>query len=331
MCRARGSAAALIAVLLLGACRGGADAPLVLAAVRQPSTGLVFAAEAAGCFRTEGLTVEERPFALGRDALALLRQGGADAAVVYATPLVRAASADPRLRVLTTLHLSTRNTRLVTPATSGIWAFADLPGKRVGLARGTNADFYLELVATLGGFTAARVQVVDLAPEESVRALSDGRLDAAVLSDPAADAAERLLGKGARALHTDVYTEASLLVTRADVLAERPAALNALLRGLACGESLARARPREALAAVGAKLPEVAPDVLRDQLARVTWRLGLDHALVELLREERDRLLRLAPGEVPRVDLTTLLEPGPLAAADPSAVTLLTGPAVGSW
>src|SRR5512133_41430 len=119
--------------------RPGARARLVVATVRQPATSLFFAAQATGCFAEQGIQVEERTFELGRDALDLLRTGPADAAISYETPLLRAAFTDQRLRALTTLHTSTRNTRLVARRGSGIRDFEDLAGKRIGAAAGTNA------------------------------------------------------------------------------------------------------------------------------------------------------------------------------------------------
>ena len=67
---------------------------LVVAAVRQPATSLFFVAQAVGCFRSEGIDLDERTFEIGRDALALLRDGTADAAIAFETPVLRAAYTD---------------------------------------------------------------------------------------------------------------------------------------------------------------------------------------------------------------------------------------------
>jgi hypothetical protein len=77
---------------------------LAIAPVRQPATALFFAAQSLGCFTAEGIDLEERTFELGRDALASLQQGRVEAAIVYETPVIRAAFTGPRLRVLTALH-----------------------------------------------------------------------------------------------------------------------------------------------------------------------------------------------------------------------------------
>jgi ABC-type nitrate/sulfonate/bicarbonate transport system substrate-binding protein len=299
---------------------------LVVATVRQPATSLFFVAQAEGCFRTEGLDLDERTFELGRDALALLRSSTADVAIAFETPLLRAAYADPGLRALTTLHTSIRNTRLVSRRSSGIAAFSGLAGKRIGLARGTNADFFIDLVLQLGGVTPDRVTLLDLAPRASAAALVDGTLDAAVLSDPAALEAEQLLGGAAVVLQSDLYVEASLLVTREDVLRARAPALRALLRGLACAERLAQEHPDRVRERISDRFPEQGAEALRAQLARVTWGLGLDNVLLDGLWRERDALNATGGmgGQPP--DLRQLLAPQLLEEVSPEAVMLLTGP-----
>lgn len=303
---------------------------LAIAAVRQPATALFFAAQSLGCFTAEGIDVDERTFELGRDALASLQQGRVEAAIVYETPLLRAAYTDPRLRVLTTLHTSTRNTRLVAHPGSGIRSFEGLDGKRVGAAVGTNAELFLDLALKLGGVPPYRVTVANSTPEHSVQALAEGALDAAVLSDPAAGEAEQLFGEAAVVLGTDLYQEFSLLVAREDVLASRAPALRALLRGLACAERHVRKHPAERLALIRGRFPNQDEAALRAQLERVSWGLGLDNVLVDVLRRERDALGAADLAGRPPA-LGQLLAPRLLEEVDPEAVMLLTSPGGAPW
>lgn len=314
------------AIVALAGCGQRREGPgrLVVASVRQPATALFFAAVDTGCLSAEGLAVDERPFDLGRDALALLREGGADVAVAYETPLVRAALADGRLRVLSTLHTSTEHTRLVTRDAAGIRGFADLRGKRVALPRGTNAEFFAEVALAAGGLPRAAVTLQDRSPPEAVAALRRGEVDAAVLFDPYAGQAEEALGPASRTLVTNLYAEFSLVITRADVLASREAALRALVRGLVCAERKARERAGEVRAVVLARFPEQHPGTIDAQLARVRWGVGLENVLVDVLRRERGWLLAATPG-AGSVDLNALLEPRLLEEVDPESVTLLPG------
>lgn len=322
-----GKAAAVAAVVLVALAAGttlalrrrGPEHHLVVAAVRQPATSLLFVAQAAGCFADERLALEERTFELGRDALVPLQDGTADVAIAYATPVLRTHARDPRLRVLTTLHTSTRNTRLVARRDRGVASFADLRGKRLGLAHGTNADFFADLVLALGGVPRSEVTRVDVQPPDAVAALAAGSVDAAVLFDPYAGYALAAAGPGAIEIVSEVYTEVSLLATRSDLVAGRRAALLALLRGLACGERALRERPDVAFAAARARFPELTGAELGAQLERVTRGLGLDEVVRAVLSLEAEWMR----GEGGAPELSTLLDPTLLDEVEPEAMNLL--------
>jgi NitT/TauT family transport system substrate-binding protein len=296
---------------------------LVVATVRQPATSLFFVAEAAGCLQAEGIELVERTFDLGRDALVLLGEGEADVAIAYETPVLRAAHSDERIRILSSLHTSTANTRLVTRRSSGIHGFSDLRGRRLGAAVGTNADFFVDAALRFGGVPRSEVTIHDVDPASAVDALLTGRVDAVAVSDPAAQRAERQLGAEARVITTDLYAEFSLLTTRDDVVERRPGALRALLRALACGQRAAGAQPEDSVGRIHHRFADETEADLRAQLSRVSWTLGLDHLLVRVLRRERD-WLRTAGHAVgtPSLDILRLLERRPLEAIDPGAVLL---------
>jgi NitT/TauT family transport system substrate-binding protein len=317
---------AYLAASVLAACARPPPSRIAVATVRQPATSLFFVALQAGCFEREGLAVDERPFELGRDALALLRDGAADLAVAYETPFLVAAREDPTLRILTSLHSSTRNTRLVARRSAGLDDFADLAGKRVGVARGTNAEFFMDVALRYGAVRRETVSVEPLSPEQSIERLRDGTLDAAVLSDPPASRAEQVLGDAAVVVRTELYVEFSLLVARAETIARRGPELEAALRALACGERVARTAPRKALALIRSRFPELSEPELRAQVERVTWGLNVDELLAQVLRRESEWLHARAPA-VPAVPTNQLLASGPLEAVDPEAVMLLPAPA----
>jgi NitT/TauT family transport system substrate-binding protein len=319
-----GIAAALVAgVAVALAARAGRprDERLVLADLRQPATSLALVALATGCFAREGIAVEERSFELGRDALVALSRKEVDAAVAFDAPVLRAYAGDGSLRVLSMLHTSTRNTRLVARADRGIRGFGDLRGKRVGAARGTNADFFLDTVLTFAGLSRADVTVVDLSPERAPAALASGEVDAVALSDPHAERARAVAGGHAVEVTSELYAEFSLLVTRADVVASRRAALEALLRGLACGERVLVERPGDALAAIRGRFPERTEEELRAALGRVSPGLGLDGRVVAVLRREAD-WLAAGHGVGAAPDPSAMLDPSLLDRVEPDAVNL---------
>ncbi len=312
-------------VLAVAACSRRPPRPaerLVLADLRQPATSLTFVAQAMGCFRREGLVVEERTFDAGRDAIVLLAKGEADVAIAFETPTVRQYLEDGRVRALATLHTSTRNSRVIARRDRGIATVGDLRGKRIGASLGTNTEFLVSTLLTFGGIAPSDVTVVDVPPAAGPGELAAGRLDAVALWDPHAGRAAAVLGEDAVVLQTDLYTEFSLVATRADVVASRRPALLALLRGLACAERATQERPREAFEAVRAKLPERSEAEIRAALARVSRGISLDDVLLTVLRREGEWLRAAAPAGAPARDPARLVDPTLLDEVLPEAVNL---------
>ncbi len=316
---------ALAAAAACACARSGPEDRLALASAKVPMLGLLFIAEQDGCFRAERLAVEHRAFPSGRDALAAMLSGHADVATCLETPVVLQAPAHPDLRILTSLHASRRDTRLVARADRRIATAADLRGKRIGVPRDTNAEFFLETLLAIGAVPRADVSIVDVAPAAAAGALAAGSVDAVAIWSPYADAAEAAVAGGTVTLLSEVYGEISVLVTRQDVLAARRPALAKLVRCLAGAERLALEHPAAAWARLRGAFPEVSEPSLRDQWARVTPQLGLQNVLVSILRQESEwlRRERRAGGEAP--DFAAMLAPDLLRAAEPEAVTYLGG------
>jgi ABC-type nitrate/sulfonate/bicarbonate transport system substrate-binding protein len=305
----------------------GCHAPhetLSLGVVAQPTAGLVFIADGLGALRRERLALAQRPFLLGRDALDALLRGEVEVAICYETPLVLRSPDHPHLRVLTKLHESNRYTALVARADGGIRSAADLRGRRVGVTKGTNVEFFLDTLLTFGGVRREELEVVDVPPADGPRLLKAGQLDALATFGSLLLAARDALGPdGIVELHSDVYTEMSLLVTTEEVLARKPEALRRLVRALARAGQLLRERPDQALGAVRERFPE-------QPAARIDaqWRLGRagvgrDHLLVTMMRREGEWFREKGRIQGPLPDFAALLEPRLLDEVEPEAVTFL--------
>jgi NitT/TauT family transport system substrate-binding protein len=314
--------------LACGACAPPAREPLTLGVVQMPAMGLVFVAEAKGYFAAHGVAVELRPFTSGRDALAAVAAGKLDAATVLETPVALRAPRDPTLVVLTTLHVATGNTRLVARRDARVEAETDLAGKRLGVPRGTNAEYFLNVLLASGGVSLSDVTLVDLAPDAVARALAAGDVDAAAVWEPYAYEARRLLGLGGSTeVESDLYTEISMLATRDDVLRRRRDALVRVVRALADAERLARERPEEAFRAVRAALPQVDEDAVRVAWRRIHPALGLTHQLAAVLADESAWFRAAGRTSGPPIDVGRLLAPAVLAEVDLEAVTFVRPPA----
>ncbi len=317
---------ALALALALAACAPERRERLVVGGPHLPGLALVYVAQAKGYFAAHGLELELRRFTSGRDAVAALGAGRIDAATAFSTPIVLRAGRDGSLRVLTQLHVSSGNTRLVARSGRGISTPADLAGKRVGVPHNTNAEYFLDVLLAWGGVAPRDVRMVDVPPEAIPDALAAGEVDAVATWTPHADRARRMAGAGAVELRAEVYTELSMLVTRAPVLAERRSAFVRLVAALADAERLVRERPDDALAVLRAEFPDVGEADLEDAWRRMRPTLGLGHQLASALEDESRWFRSAGRAEGAPLDVGVLLDPGVLAQVDPEAVTLVPPP-----
>jgi NitT/TauT family transport system substrate-binding protein len=316
-----------IAVAALAACAPPRHEKLVLGTVHLPALGLLYVAQAKGFLARHGLDVEARRFTSGRDALAALAAGQVDVATTLETPVVLRAGRDPSLRVLTTLHVSSGSTRLVARADRGIAAPADLAGKRIGVPRNTNAEYFLDVLLAWGGVPAGAARLVDVEPEAAPDAFASGEVDAVAIWTPHAERARRMAGAaGAVELGSEVYTEISILVTRAPVLASRRSALVKLVAALADAERLVRERPWEAFAVLRAEFGDTTEADLADAWRRVRPTLGLTHQLSGVLEDEARWFRAEGRAEGALLDVGTLLAPDVLSEVDAEAVTFVPPP-----
>jgi ABC-type nitrate/sulfonate/bicarbonate transport system substrate-binding protein len=316
-------AAGAMAALVAG-CRGGATDRLVLGSVRLPAMGLVFIAQESGCFEDERLAVDLRTFETGRDALEAMRRGELDVATMFETPVVRRAFEDDTLRVLTSLHSSSRNTRVAARVDRGIGGVRDLRGKRIGLPRQTHAESFLRTLLAFAGIDPAEVSLVDVAPGRSAEALASGEVDAvAVWSPHVDDAAEALPAGEVVRFRCDLYMEMAILVTREQVRRSAAPALTKLVRCLRRAELAVESAPDGGLALARRIFPEDDPDEIARRWADVSLHLGLHNVLVSSFTQEAE-WVRAAEGidrPVPR--FAGLLAPEFLEEVHPDSITYL--------
>jgi len=317
----------LVVALALAACSPERRERVVLGTAHLPALGLVFIAEGMGYFADHGVDVEHRRFTTGRDALVALGAGQIELATALVTPIVLRASREDDLRILTTLHVSNRSTRLVARADRGIAREADLRGKRIGVPRDTSAEYFLHVLLAFGGVADGDVTIVYLAPEAAAEAIASGEVDAIATWPPQAERARRMLGSaGAVELGAEAYTEVSVLVTREAVHAARRGALVRVVRALADAERLVQLRPWEAFAALRKAFPESSEKDLEDAWRRVRPTLGLTHQLAAVLEEESLWFRAAGRIEGPFLDAEALFEPDVLGEVESEAVTLVTSP-----
>jgi len=191
----------------------------------------------------------------GRNAMAQLIGGAADAATGSETQALLNSVIDPRVRIV--LTLSECRYRIIARRSAGIRRLSDLRGKRVGATANTSSHYYLSRMLAKARMREADIRLVSLEGQDMPVALEKHNVDAVSIWEPHAENSLRALGNDVVVFEDgSAYTEHFNLNTRTDVLADpaKRAALLAVIREVARASSRIRNRPAE-------MIPSLAPRI----------------------------------------------------------------------
>ena len=325
--------AALLTIgLLIGAGLVAGDAsfdrarerlPITVAAATNEASALVWIAADLGFFEQAGLDVTLNDYAFGRLAAEAMLAGEADMATAAEFVVVRESFERDNLSVIGSMSES-RSFSIVARRDRGIASPTDLRGKRVAVAIGTQAEFFLNRFLEFNGLSTRELDVIDLAPTEMVEALVDGGIDAIGILDPHAYEAEMRLGDQAAVfdgLFDDVHH--FLLVSTDEWVAANPETTDRFLRGLALAETFNERHPDQAQAVFEARFQRDQAYLACTWQAR-TFTITMPQNLVRILEHQADWLIdRQLVDHDGLPDYLQVLEPTPLAAVNPMAVSLI--------
>jgi NitT/TauT family transport system substrate-binding protein len=272
-----------------------------------------------GRYKLKATTVT---FSTGRDALNALLSGNAQFVTVAETPVVFAAFADHKLAIVATMAESAKEMQLVVNS-DRIHSQADLKGKTVATAFGTNADYFTDAFLQHNGLTRGQLTVLNLKPAEMVDAFARGSIDGYFIWQPFVYEGLHLPNIHATNYSgSDYYTMTFNIVTSQDFLAKHPDEVKNFLHALKDAEDDIRANP-----AVGEDAVQDASHMSREVLDQLwpnySFGLKLDDSLLKYLNDE-GKWVQGSPGYKgrPIPDLHSVLVPGPLEAIKPGSVSL---------
>lgn len=187
----------LTVVVALGA-SASAQKPRVLRIGYQKSSSLLLAkldGQLERAFRERGVTVEWREFTSGPPLLSGISNAALDVGEVGDAPGVFAQAAGAPLKYIAFAKPSPGSIGIVVKDVSPLRSVKELAGKRVGVAEGTSAHYFLIKALGAAGLGYKDVTPVFLQPPEGRAAFENGSVDAWAVWDPFLAAAE--LGNGA--------------------------------------------------------------------------------------------------------------------------------------
>jgi sulfonate transport system substrate-binding protein len=299
----------------------GADAaPLTVAVAKSPHSLPIFVALSEGMFEAEGLTVQAIEAPSGRRCLKLMAEGKADLGTAAETAIAFESFERTNFSVVATFSSTSSDVALVARKAAGIHSAADLVGKRIGVAPGTSAHYFLDNFLLKSNIDPKRVEQVHLPAEKSVDALLEGKVDALSVFQPYAYAAAHT-GRIETVVLSDTggYKQTFNLVVQKAFLAARKSDVERFLKAMQRANEFIRSQPRRA-EGIFVKSIGVDPAFATWSMQKTHLTLSLDDGLARILQSQANWALR--EGAVPAqraLDFRTLIDPSPLRAVVPNA------------
>ena len=260
---------------------------LTVATVDSPSFALMYIAEKEGYFKDEGVDVTYRKFPKGLDALTDALSGNSDIGLSFETPAVRKIYEGNALRIIGTMHTSTKDTAIVARKDKGIFVASDLKGKKIGITKTSSYEFFLYSYLLSQGIKLSDVTFVDDNFKNMIKLLTQGKVDAVAIGNPYLyDIRKSFLGSSLSVFQSEVYTESSIIAGKEDILKAKKEPVERFLRALARAEKFYNANNQAALNDVVAELPDFSEKNIRDTWSSYVATITLNNVLLTLLERE---------------------------------------------
>lgn len=297
--------------------------PMTLSTVTVNLAGLVYTAEQRSLFQKNGLSAVVKKYVSGPLALKDLEERKADAAAMADFAFVSNGLGSGNVKVIGTIGKG-GGVQIVARRDSGIAKPADLVGKTIAVPKGTVAQFFLGAYCQRNGVPYDKVRVVFMSPQEIMQAIGAGTINAACLWSPFVEQIRDHLGYDVTLLPSDGRTDFYLLlVTRDDVLRDRPAAVERLLRTMIDAETFIRQHPDEAMQVV-ARETGLTIDQVRRGWPENRFEVRLDQELLTVMEAEAHWMIRnhlTEKKEMP--NLLEVIDLKPLGTVKPDAVGIM--------
>ncbi len=192
--------------------------------------GAVFVAKGMGYFKEEGIDLEIKKFGSGKTSFEAMLKGDIDIAAVADTPIVIESFNSKDFNIIAGMYTS-YDDKVIARKDKGINSVADLKGKKVGLTKGTNAQFVLDLLLIYNQIPSSEVEVVDIKPMDLVPALKNGDVDAISAWEPIPFEAEQVLqGKTIKFLNEEFYRKIFYFALKKDFARDNPGVVKRFIK-----------------------------------------------------------------------------------------------------
>jgi sulfonate transport system substrate-binding protein len=319
---------ALLSVCLLSAaCTPKTPPPVEKVTVAVPAnlySTFFLVAQEKGFFRDEGLDVKLNMYPQGKDALDNMVAGGADVAVSAETPVMFTILRGGDVVIVASVLESGKDQSIIAWRSSGVKTPRDLKGKRIGVAFGTNGEYFLDTFLAVNGIPRSSVKIVNTLGTSTRDGLKAGMYDAVSAGGPTGPSIRKEFGAGVVTFFGEsIYTVISPVTVRREFSRNRPAAVRKLLRALLRADEFTRKDSAGALE-ITARGTRIDREILRLSWPMYEFEVKLDQSLMIGIENQARWAIRnrLVPAkEVP--DFLRYVDVESLKAEKPEVVTVI--------
>ncbi len=252
----------LLLILSVSAVRHACAEPVRIGAYRGVISAVIYVADAQGFFKKRGVDVAIKDYGTGVMALDDLIVDKADIATCAEFVFVLQSFRQPSLRIPAAIWTGA-NHDLIVRTDHGIGTPQNLKGKRIAVMRGSSIEFFLHHYLVLNGIPVSSVKVVNLGPAETVKALREGTIDAALSYPPYTDEMAKLPGhKVARWPAQGGQDYYIVLAAKDEFLKQQPKRIEQVLAALTDADGFIARYPGQAQAILRQRLGVDAASVL---------------------------------------------------------------------
>lgn len=286
------SAAALLASLGGGLALPGearaADAPVKEIRVGFQKYGTLVILKARGSLEkrlaAQGISVKWVEFPFGPPLLEAINVGGIDIGTTGEAPPVFAQAAGTDLVYVGNEPPAPRAEALLVPKDSPLKTLADLKGRKIAVAKGSNAHFLLVKLLEKAGIKYTDIQPIYLAPADARAAFESGRVDAWSVWDPYAAATEKQIGARVLADGTGVVANHQFYLAARSFAEQHPDLVHAVLEELDKVDQWGKQNPKEVAAFLA---PQIGVDLPVVELATSRYAFGVQPVSDDILAAQQ--------------------------------------------
>ncbi|CAN0576932.1 unnamed protein product, partial [Ectocarpus sp. 12 AP-2014] len=207
----------------------------------QKASGLLSIIKSQGvleeAFADQDIEINWREFAAGPQLLEALNAGSVDLGYTGSPPPIFAQSAGIELRYVAATQSLPNGEAIVVPEDSSIQTVEDLAGKRIGVQRGSSANYLLVAALDAAGLEFSDVTAAYLTPADARGAFVNNNIDAWSVWDPYLTSAEFDLNARVLVDYANLNQAFGFYQASASFVEENPELLQQLLDALQEGST----------------------------------------------------------------------------------------------